>query len=184
MQFSNTSAYDTYDRLIDIDLDFSPQTLFHIKTEDDAWQFYQALKLEGQLADSPFRWEGGGWALREQLNATVTNDFGDLTVTSVAGVGKREYVQRLWSSAGYASFSYDFLDDFTFDGGVRFNWEQKDLDMSIFATTSVARGGCFSAGAAGQCVLDESWSAPTGTARLTYRVREDTQGYAKETRGR
>jgi len=38
MQFSNTSAYDTYDRLIDIDLDFSPQTLFHIKTEDDAWR--------------------------------------------------------------------------------------------------------------------------------------------------
>ena len=183
MQFSNTSAYDTYDRLIDIDLDFSPQTLFHIKTEDDAWQFYQALKLEGQLADSPFRWEVGGWALREQLNATVTNDFGDLTVTSVAGVGKREYVQRLWSSAGYASFSYDFLDDFTFDGGVRFNWEQKDLDMSIFATTSVARGGCVSAGAAVQCVLDESWSAPTGTARLTYRFREDTQVYAKYTRG-
>jgi len=186
MQFSSTSAYDTYDRLIDIDLDFSPQTLFQIKTEDDAWQFYQALKLEGQLGESPFRWEVGGWGLREVLNAAVENDLGDLTLASVAGVSSRDYTQRLWSAAGYASFAYDFLDDFTFDGGVRFNWEQKDLDMSILGTSSTAPEGCTKGAdfeAPVDCILDDSWSAPTGTARLTYRFREDTQVYAKYTRG-
>jgi outer membrane receptor protein involved in Fe transport len=187
MQFASTSGYDTYDRLIDIDLDMSPQTLFHIKTKDDAWQFYQALKLDGQLGEeSPFRWDVGGWFLREELNASVENDFGDLTVTSASGVAGRDYTQRLWSAAGYASFAFDFLRDFTVDGGVRFNWEQKDLDMSIAGVSATAPEGCTRANTANatiECFLDNSWSAPTGTARLTYRFREDTQVYAKYTRG-
>jgi outer membrane receptor protein involved in Fe transport len=186
MKFATTTAVDAYDRLMDIDLDFSPQTLFHIKTDDEGFEFYQSLKLEGQLdQESRLRWEVGGWYLYEKLDVLVENDFGELTVTSAAGVEARDYTQTLSSAAGYGSFAFDFLGDFTLDGGVRFNWEQKDLDMLIEASVGLDPEGC-SRPAPGEplrCLLDETWSAPTGTLRLTYRFREDTHVSAKYTRG-
>jgi outer membrane receptor protein involved in Fe transport len=186
MRFTTTSAYDTYDRLIDIDLDFSPQTLFHIRTDDDAWQFYQAVALDGQIDwKSPLRWEVGGWLLREVLDVEVRNDFGQ-TVQAAVGVQGRDYSQTLWSAAGYASLSFDFLEDFTLDGGVRFNWERKDLDMAIFSVASTAPEGCTREDVPDApivCIFEDTWSAPTGTARLTYRFRPDTHVYAKYTRG-
>ncbi len=120
MQLTTISSYDTYDRVLDIDLDFSPETLFQLLTDDDGWQAMQDLRLQGALGDeASVRWDIGGWFMREQLNAVVTTDLGDL------GGNKRDYTQDLWSAAGYANLSLDFWDDFTLDGGFRYNWEQK-----------------------------------------------------------
>jgi iron complex outermembrane receptor protein len=185
-----TSAYDTYDRLTDIDLDFSPQTLFQIKTDDEGWQFYQGLKLEGQVDwKSPLSWEVGGWLLREELDVLVENNFGE-TLVSTIGVKSRDYAQNLWSTGVYGSFSFDFWNDFTLDGGVRFNWEQKDLDMEITSGSATEAQGCTRVPDPSQggsfrqtCQLNNTWQAPTGTLRLTYRFRDDTQAYAKYTRG-
>jgi len=101
----------------------------------------------------------------------VTNDLGRL---SAFGVGQREYTQDLWSTAGYASLAIDLGENFTLDGGIRYNWEQKKLDYLLqFAgsLTDLVQN------------LDESWQAPTGTVRLTYRFREDTHVFWKYTRG-
>ena len=184
IEFATVSAYDTYDRLIDIDLDFSPETLFQIETKDDGWQFYQDLSFAGGLGgEGRLSWEAGGWLLREELDVVVTNDFGD-TLAQV-GVQSRDYTQRLWSAAAYGSFSFDFWDDFSLDGGFRYNWEQKDLHMLIEAAGSVSPGDCQRPEAGGliQCELDETWHAPTGTIRLTYRFRDDTHAFWKYTRG-
>jgi outer membrane receptor protein involved in Fe transport len=172
MQLTSVTGYDTYDRIIDIDLDFSPETLFQIITDDDGWQVYQDLRLQGSFGDeSVLRWDIGGWMLREQLDVVVTNDLG---VNSAFAVGERDYIQDLWSAAGYASLAFDFWDNFTLDGGFRYNWERKSLDYML-SDASV----CL------PCVveLEDDWSAPTGTVRLTYRFREDTHVFWKYTRG-
>jgi outer membrane receptor protein involved in Fe transport len=176
LQLTSITGYDHYDRMIDIDLDFSPETLFQIRTDDDGWQVTQGVQLAGALGnEGAVRWDIGGWLLREQLNVVVTNDLGPL---SGIGVGERDYVQDLWSSAGYASLAFDFWDDFTLDGGFRYNWEEKKLDYEL------ASAGC-SALPGGVCAefLNDAWTAPTGTIRLTYRFREDTHAYWKYTRG-
>jgi outer membrane receptor protein involved in Fe transport len=188
VHFSSVSSYDTYDRLIDIDLDFSPQTLFHIRTDDDGFQIYQTLEFDGELelgVGNPVRWEAGGYMLRETLNVDVKNDFGNLSALSAVGVSGREYTQSLWSAAGYLSLAFDFLEDYTLDGGFRFNWEQKDLDMIIDGGVATEPEGCrrIPGSPSLRCLRNEIWSAPTGTIRLTYRFREDTQVYAKYTRG-
>ena len=171
MRFTPVTGYESYDRVIDIDLDFSPETLFQILTEDQGWQFTQDLRLEGALGDeSPLRWEIGGWFLRERLDVLVTNNFG--TATNLQ-IGARDYTQDLWSAAGYASLAFDFWDDFTLDGGFRYNWERKKLDYTLvtgFLPPLVEK-------------LDDTWSAPTGTVRLTYRFRKDTHVFWKYTRG-
>jgi outer membrane receptor protein involved in Fe transport len=172
MELTSVTGYDTYDRLIDIDLDFSPETLFQIITDDDGWQVYQDLRLQGSFGDeSVLQWDIGSWLLREQLNVVVTNDLG---VNSAFAVGERDYTQDLWSAAGYASLAFDFWDNFTLDGGFRYNWEQKSLDYQL-TDSSICK----------PCIeqLKDTWNAPTGTVRLTYRFREDTHVFWKYTRG-
>jgi iron complex outermembrane receptor protein len=172
MQLTSITSYDNYDRFFDLDLDFSPETLFQIVTDDDGWQVTQNLQLQGELGDaSPLRWDIGGWFLREQLNVVVTNNFGANTNLAI---GTRDYVQDLWSVGSYASLAFDFWRDFTLDGGVRYNWERKKLDYTLVT-------GVFTKPILEN--LDETWDAPTGTIRLTYRFREDTHIFWKYTRG-
>ena len=170
IQLNAVTGYDAYDRKFDTDLDFSPETLFHITTDDDGWQIVQDLRLQGALGDeSRVRWDVGGWFLRERLNVLVDVDLGPQF-----GVNTRDYTQELWSAAGYASLAFDFWERFTLDGGFRYNWERKTLDY-VLTFSSDPRPL--------PANLDESWSAPTGTVRLTYRFREDTHVFWKYSRG-
>ena len=169
MQLTTVTGYDAYDRLIDIDLDFSPETLFHIETDDEGWQVYQDVRLEGHLGER-IEWEIGGWFLRERLDVLVQNDFGKL---GAFGVGLRDYRQDVWSTAAYVSLSFDFWQNFTLDGGARYNAERKKLNYQLERTGPdplVEK-------------LDDVWDAPTGTVRLTYRFRENTHVFWKYTRG-
>jgi len=170
IQLLTTTGYDAYERNVFIDLDFSPETLFHIFTEDEGWQFYQDAAFKGGLVSVPVEWEVGGWFLHEDLDVQVINDFGEL---AGVGVAAREYSQKLDSAAGYAWASIDLRDDLTLDGGARLNWERKQLDMRIRPAVPPDR---FES-------PEDSWIAPTGTVRLTYRFREDTQVFWKYTRG-
>jgi outer membrane receptor protein involved in Fe transport len=172
MRLTSISGYDTYNRVIDIDLDYSPESVFHILTEDEGWQVTQDLRLQGQFGDEvALRWDIGSWFLREQLDVSVTNDLGEF---SENGVGQREYTQDLWSAAGYASLAVDFWDYFTLDGGFRYNWEQKKLDFEL--RYQLAPDPFLEK-------KNETWDAPTGLVRLTYRFRDDTHIFWKYTRG-
>jgi outer membrane receptor protein involved in Fe transport len=174
LDLTMVTAYDRYARKVDVDLDFSPETLFQILTYDHGRQFYQDLNLAGEtevLPDSPVRWNLGGWVIREALSARVSVDLGSL---SVFGIGRRKYDQDLLGYGGFGSFEFDFWDDFTLDGGVRFNWEQKDIDYLLFVNQPPV-----------PFALNENdiWQAATGTIRLTYNFTEDTHMYWKYNRG-
>lgn len=170
--FTTITGYDHYDRVLDRDLDFSPETLFHILTDDRGWQATQEFRLEGEAgSEGQLRWDVGAYFLGEELNVGVENDLGK---NSLFAAGARDYTQNLYSVAGYVSLSYDFWDDFTLDGGFRYNWESKTLDYEL-TTGAIAEPFLQD--------LDTSWHAPTGTVRLTYRFREDTHAFWKYTRG-
>jgi len=173
---TSVSGYNTYDRRIDIDLDFTPNQLFQFITTDDGWQFTQDLSFAGDGPENvPIRWEIGGFYLAEVLNVRVGNFFDEQIAP--AAVSAREYTQTLHSAAGYASLEWDFWQDFTLDGGFRWNWEYKDIDYLLFpALGADVENGIPS-------LETNIWQAPTGTVRLTYRFREDTHAYWKYTRG-
>jgi outer membrane receptor protein involved in Fe transport len=177
LELKTVTGYDRYFRKIDYDLDFSPETLFHVKSEDNGWQITQDLALSGEhdVLDTPVRWDVGGFVLREALDVKVAVNFGGGAAAAFA-VGEREYSQDTTSLGGYGSFAFDFWDDFTLDGGARFNWEKKDLDYLLFQ--NLGTGNIL-------FPLNErdTWSDPTGTIRLTYRFREDTHAYWKYNRG-
>ncbi len=174
------TGYATYDRLIDVDLDFSPTVLAEVAQDDDLYQLTQDLAFSGDLGDfDPATWEFGGLFLYEDLNALQ-----DITLrqdTAAFLISGRKYSQQIRSWAVYGQFERDLWNDFVIDGGVRWNWEQKELRMMTLSglnngpERAQRRPAYFNP--------DEAWNAPTGTLRLTYNFTEDARSYWKYTRG-
>jgi outer membrane receptor protein involved in Fe transport len=178
MELTSITAYDGWQRRVDTDLDFSPNTLFQIDTKDDGWQVFQELRLNGQAFDGldevfggPLDWEVGAFVLAEELNVEVDVDNGDAPQLGGAASG-REYTQNLLSLAAYATFAWDFWDAFTLDGGARFNYEKRQLDYKLFVIGPVFKTNS-------KLIGEE----PTGTIRMTYRPNESSSIYVKYTHG-
>ncbi len=176
VNFTTISAYERYVRSRPADQDFSPNLLFEAPVnDDDAWQFSQEFRFYGELPDLPFRWQAGGYYLMEELDANIVQQaraLGNIVTLP------REYTQDTWSFAFYGGFSWDFLDDFTLEGGVRYNWERKRFD---FTRSELNQNGqeTFS----GSTLAAKTWDEPTGTISLNYRFREDVTAYWKYSRG-
>ena len=173
------TGYDQWDRLIDTDLDFTANRLFETRSEDEGFQIYQSLTLGGQTFDEitdllggPVRWEVGGLFLFEDLDARVDIDLGDAAAAS-GGINNRVFSQKVTSLAGFATLEWDIWDDFTLDGGFRFNWERRQIDFSLAREL----GGPIAQNE------DEIFTAPTGTIRLTYNASSELSFYGKYTRG-
>ncbi len=169
VEFQSITGYEGYRRVRDQDIDFTPLVLFEwAPAEDEAWQFFQELKASGESEEGMLRWEAGGYFLMEDLDASLNQQV------SVAQADfLRLYDQKLRSFAFYGGFGWDFLEDFTLDMGVRYNWEQKSFNL-------FQQSGFVTANPPGE---QSTWSAPTGLISLTYRFTEEFSGYWKYTRG-
>ncbi len=179
-ELTTISGYDHWQRRVDLDLDFTSNTQFETDSADDGWQVFQELRLDGQSFDGldkifggPLDWEIGGFVLNESLHVSTDVNFG--TASGLIGAPRRRtYRQKVLSLGGYASFSWDFWDAFTIDGGVRFNWERRTMDDYRLVTLGPP-----------DLEVDEEFTGqePTGTIRLTYRPTEDSSVYIKYTHG-
>lgn len=164
-------SYDAYERARDQDTDFTSDLLFEQVEADEAWQTYEEVRLGGELEAEPIAWEVGGYYLLEKLNV-VSN------TTIKGGNGFfRDYDQEIQSFAGWAEFKWDFLDDFTLEGGVRYNSEQKDFDFTRVVTVQGVQAVPRFA------QQSKTWSTPTGEIILTYHLGQSSNFYARYTRG-
>src|SRR4030095_9046697 len=124
------ASYDAYERFQDQDSDFTPELLFEAVQDDDAWQRYAERRLDGELEAEPVQWQIGGYYLRADLdNNTKVFVFRDDDPVFGTFNTRRIYNQLTDSFATWGEFSWDFADDFTLEGGVRWNWERKRFDF-------------------------------------------------------
>jgi outer membrane receptor protein involved in Fe transport len=171
-------SYDTYKRSQSGDTDFTPDVQFEQVQADEAWQMYDQLQLEGELGFEPIEWNVGGYYLRERLHNDGTIFLAGQTnrVTGAPGAFiRRLYTQDLESFGLWGGFGWDFADDFTLEGGVRYNWERKHFDQIVdqnipFRTT-------------GSSAQSELWDTPTGQLILTYHIDDSKSAFAKYSRG-
>jgi outer membrane receptor protein involved in Fe transport len=166
-------SFDGYKRFRDTDTDFTPDVLFEQVEEDKAWQSYEELHVGGELEAAPLEWQLGGYYLHEELDSD--------SATSLASEARidRVFAQDTDSLGAWGKFSWDFLDDVTLDGGVRWNWERKKFKLH----RQLFLGG-------GVRPLQDSrtddattWQTPTGNLTLTYHFNEAVSAFAKYSRG-
>jgi iron complex outermembrane receptor protein len=170
------SGFDYFDRSRNVDQDFTPNILFEALTEDNAFQFAQEIQVSGELDSLPLRWEAGGTYLIEDLNSRAYQSIESFIPNTRNFT--RTFHQEIQSFGVYGLFSFDFLENFTLDAVARFNWEQKDFDIGDF-------GGGFDPEEVRVILDDEirTWSAPTGSISLTYRLTENVRTFWKYSRG-
>jgi iron complex outermembrane receptor protein len=175
-QFGDTevfalASYDGYKRFRDQDTDFTPDVLFEVVEDDDAWQTWEQLHVGGELQNEPLQWEVGGYYFQSSLDST--------SATQLANNNRieRTFGQDTDSFGTWGKFAWDFLDDVTLEGGIRYNWERKDF--SIVRTLFVGTG----AGVASAGKQDETWQTPTGNLILTYHFNNEVSAFAKYSRG-
>jgi outer membrane receptor protein involved in Fe transport len=176
------TSVDGYDRTTDSDTDFTPDTLFEIQQHDKAWQTYNEVNLGGDLYVQPINWEIGGYYLHEELdNHGLLRTIG---LGAPAPFVYRNYTQDLDSYGAWFKFGYDFADDFTLEGGVRYNYETKHFDFTTFQLSTL--NSLFPLGN-GDLIAHsnqtKSWQTPTGELILTYHINQDISAYARYTRG-
>jgi outer membrane receptor protein involved in Fe transport len=165
----SVTAYDQYVRFRDADADQSPDVIFESLVDDSGHQWFQELSLHGELKETPFRWNVGGFYLQEDLaqkNQAITTQGNTDSL--------RTFTQDLTSWAVYADVSWDFLDDFTLAGGVRWQSQTSALLFAIQFPNNV-----------GTDILadSETWQSPTGDLQLSYRFSDDVSAYWKYTHG-
>ena len=168
------ASYDAYKRFQDVDSDFTPETLFETVQGDEAWQTYNELRLDGELAAEPVTWSLGGYYLREELDNDGTT-FVTLNPDNANFNTRRVYSQKIDSYAFWGDFGWEFADDFTLEGGVRWNWERKQFEFRKI-------GGNFQ-GSTVSAREEATFQTPTGQLILTYHIDADKAAYARYTRG-
>lgn len=177
-QITTISSYEYYDVSEVQDFDFIPKVVLESEVEQDAWQFVQSIEWQDELRDEPFRWSLGVYYLMDEL------DYVQTQIATTVPSRFRPYIQKTWSVNGGFTFAWDFADDFTLEGGARYNWERKDLDV----TGSEIGGLAICPDVPGSlnlvnCTDSATFKAPTGQISLRYHFNEDVSTYAKYTHG-
>ena len=178
LELKLVTGAERYDRTALTDFDFSPDTAIHSDLEDDASQVTQSLELSSELEEVSARWSVGGYYLMEDLDSDSLFTFNfnprlfDLRV-------RQDYTQDTHSFGIYASGEWEFLEDFTLEGGARFNWERKDFEMQV----ARALGGAPDPNATGPADERQTWQDPSGGISLTYRASDEISTYVKYSRG-
>jgi iron complex outermembrane receptor protein len=178
---SNTIGFENYDRYRNQDADYTPNNQFEARVIDRAWQVSEDLRLSGELDLYPVSWDAGIYFLTNELDFDRRDEGGVGLVDS-----RVIFAQETYSAGVYAGGSWDFLDDFTLEGGVRYNLERKTFNQSLFRASLVPRPDAARPCRAPNnldCTADRLYHAPTGSLSLTYRFSEDMSFYMKYSRG-
>lgn len=174
------SGYESYDRELQADYDYSPKVILEFESEDTAWQFTQDIEWSGEVEDAPLGWSTGGYFLAGNLDW--------LGRTLPGGDRPRviqEYVQKTWSFGVYGAFDWQFLDDFTLSGGVRYNWERKEFDakqITRFFTDRCVEHPIQNPNVL-ECEDQATYSSPTGSINVDYMFSDDVSMYWRYTHG-
>ena len=173
LEFFALGSLDGYDRFRDQDTDFTPDIMFETIEEDEAWQTYEEVHVGGELETMPLEWQLGGYYLHAELDSTAST-----LLASDARI-ERRFAQNTDGFGTWGKFSWDFLDDVTLEGGVRWNWERKTfrLHRQLFL------GGGATPLQDASTDDEETWQTPTGNLTLTYRFNENVSAFGKYSRG-
>jgi iron complex outermembrane receptor protein len=182
--FHSISGYESNDRTVEVHYDASPNDLIRGIIDDNAWQLSQELWVSWDSPGGGLSTTTGGFFLYEQVEAD--NLFLQTQNRGSSRLGppfnRQGFVQDTTTFAIFEHFKWDLSELYTLEGGIRYNWERKDFDITAIA----GRGD---PNDPGRDVISLStkesstWSGFSGDVSLQYRPTDDVMVYAKYARG-
>jgi iron complex outermembrane receptor protein len=171
LSIRSITAYEWNERLVVSNVDGSPHIGLEIDFGNEAWQASQEFKAFWD-AGGQWSWQAGLTFLYEDLD--VLNDFG----LSPRVTSRQDYRQQTYYGSAYGYFAWLPVDEFSVEGGLRWNVEHKDFEITA---TRLNLAGEPTASVTQQADITEQ--APSGDISIHYRPYEDVNFYAKYSRG-
>jgi iron complex outermembrane receptor protein len=180
-ELQSLTAYEWHDLFRLENSDGGAKFALNSTYTDTAWQFSQQFDLRGGMASElgDGDWVLGAYYLQEDLN--VSNFFDQQGPADLF----QEYTQEMWNFAGYGQMEYRLRPgcepvscDFTFLGGLRYNWEYKSFDTFVNETPS--------AGQSRDTLTGENatlWAGPSGELSVAWNFSDASNIYVKYARG-
>ncbi len=196
-RLTSISAYDETKQRSISDDDLSPVESGRNYTNNRWRQYSQELRIASPTSET-LRWILGTHVFREDLQSAQAT-----SALPEAGAPEASYTGTAFdhSNTSYAVFgnlAYDFTEQLTVTGGLRWTREKKDIDLDLVQLTgSNFNGNWWSAGALQDPVAvtapgitsngnerrNKTWSAVTYDLTPEYRINDNLRVYARYAKG-
>ena len=179
-EIRNVAGYEWNQRDSGLDLDGGPQIGVEVLATNSAWQASEDFRVYWDNGGS-FSWQAGGNFLYEELEVANTFSSGLAII-----VQNQSYQQKTLYGSAYTYLSWEPSDQFSIEGGVRWNVDHRDFDIqSVIYQRYNPPPPCVD----GFCRnapdghTDFTEQAPSGDISISYKPYEDVTFYAKVSRG-
>ncbi|MBJ2285280.1 TonB-dependent receptor [Pseudomonas sp. MF6755] len=196
-RLTSISAYDeTKQRAIGDD-DLSPVESGRSYTNNRWRQYSQEFRIASPTSET-LRWILGTHVFHEDLqSAGATSALPDAGASEASYTGT-SFDHKNTSYALFGNLAYDFTDQFTVTGGLRWTREKKDIDLDLVQTTgSNFSDDWWDAGSLqnpvdvtgagittnGNARRNKTWSAVTYDLTPEYRINDNLRVYARYAKG-
>ncbi len=180
-RFQSISAYESADRKVEQHIDAAPNDLIRGVLDDNVWQASQELWVSWDAPGGLLRTTGGGYFFTETLDSdNLYNSLTNRTFPVALGgpFTHQVFQQGTYSFALFEHVEWEPSDLYLLEGGIRFNWEQKDFDIGA----TVGREGGPQPETLNASEV-KAWNGISGDISISYRPTEDVSIYAKYARG-
>lgn len=166
------------------DTDLTPNQRFDGADDDQSFQLYGDLSVEGEnIGSVPITWSTGLYSIYEKLEARTKQSIGG----GLSGGGPlidRDITQEIYGYGVFGEAAYDIAEAFTLSAGFRYNYERKDFAVRQLTQNNIALGGPPILVPQREASQNQrAWDGFTGFVNLEYRFTEDISSYARYTRG-
>lgn len=147
---TSISAYDYIRGRSTSDADYTPYEVNGTSYSDNAYrQYSQEIRLASPQQET-LRWLAGAHYFHEDLDSngsriitpgTTPNGTGSNQTGGVTDVRNLNYTHKTDSYALFGNLTYDFTDNFSVTGGLRWTQEKKDIDLDLTQLTRATANG-------------------------------------------
>ncbi|CAI8898845.1 MULTISPECIES: TonB-dependent receptor [unclassified Pseudomonas] len=193
---TSITAYDYIRGQSTSDADYTPYEVNGAATADNKYsQYSQELRLASPQQET-LRWLAGAHYFHETLDSSATrfitpgptpNGSGSNQIGGVTDLRDLNYDHKTDSYALFGNLTYDFTDNFTVTGGLRYTQEKKDIDLDLTQLTRASANGPLiplsGVGTNGNRQEANTWEAWTYDLTPEYRINDNLRVFFRYAHG-
>jgi len=193
---TSISAYDYIRGQSTSDADYTPYEVNGTGISDNKYtQYSQELRLASPQQET-LRWLAGAHYFHEDLDSSAVrivapgptpNGTGSNQIGGSTDFRNLNYTHKTDSYALFGNLTYDFTDNFSLTGGLRWTQEKKDIDLNLTQLTRATATGPLiplaGTGTNGNRQEGKTWEAWTYDLTPEYRINDNVRVFFRYAHG-